>query len=185
MKVHRIAVRGRRCTCDDRELVQGTAGQDAIALSLDSEWEGLEVTVTLRGAAGSYTPAARDGTWPVPHELLADVGEIEVGIEGRRGADVLRSVRMEWPMTVLPSLDGPGRTPADPTVDDYTQALLDVKASIRASTDALRSVESALADVSAVLSAIESYGVAEWGVSPDDHRLRIGPVRTRKEGADG
>lgn len=102
MKVHKIKVRDRTVSCDDLELVQGTQGVDAVGLDLDPEWTGLEVTVTFAAAAGNYTPARDGGIWPVPWEVLKETGEVEVGIEGRRGTDVLKSVRMPWPFHVRP-----------------------------------------------------------------------------------
>lgn len=91
MKIHKIKVRDRTVSCDDLELVQGTQGVDAVGLDLDPEWTGLEVTVTFVAAAGNYTPARDGGVWPVPWEVLKETGEVDVGIEGRRGADA-RSV---------------------------------------------------------------------------------------------
>lgn len=56
MKYHNIKIRGRTCSCDDKRLVQGTVGQDAVTLDLDEEWNGLEVTVTFVSPKGSFTP---------------------------------------------------------------------------------------------------------------------------------
>ena len=38
MRTHTIKVRGRRASIDDRMLVQGTVGEDVLALDLDEEW---------------------------------------------------------------------------------------------------------------------------------------------------
>lgn len=127
MKVHKIKVRDRTVSCDDLELVQGTQGVDAVGLDLDPEWTGLEVTVTFAVAAGSYTPARDGGIWPVPWEVLKEAGEVEVGIEGRRGTDVLKSVRMPRPFHVRPSLTV-GQLPSDPTVSEYQKVYADCTA---------------------------------------------------------
>lgn len=127
MKVHKIKVRDRAVSCDDLELVQGTQGVDAVALDLDPEWTGLELTVTFSAASGRYTPARSGGLWPVPWEVLKETGEVEVGIEGRRGTDVLKSVRMPWPFRVRPSLEV-GELPSDPTVSEYQKVWADCTA---------------------------------------------------------
>lgn len=176
MKVHKIRVRDRAASCDSPDLVQGTQGVDAVALDLDSEWSGLEVTVTFAAGSDTYTPAASDGLYPVPWELLREPGEIEVGIEGRNGTDVLRSVRMPWPLKVRPSLDGPGVQPSDPTVTDLQALVLEAK-ELRAQ------IAETVADARDVLGRIESYGIAEWGVDPETHRITVKPVRIRKDDA--
>lgn len=173
MKIHKIRVRDRTVSCDATDLVQGTQGVDAVALDLDSEWAGLELTVTFAAGSDSYTPAAVDGLYPVPWELLRETGEIEVGIEGRRGTDVLKSVRMPWPMKVRPSVAGPGATPSDPTVSDLQALVLEAK-------DLQKQISETVAEARDVLARIESYGIAEWGVDAEGHRLTIKPVKIRK-----
>lgn len=48
MRAHTLKVRGRRASIDDRTLVQGTVGEDVLALDLDEEWDGLVVTVAFK-----------------------------------------------------------------------------------------------------------------------------------------
>lgn len=159
MKVHKIKVRDRTVSCDDLELVQGTQGVDAVGLDLDPEWTGLEVTVTFAAAAGNYTPARDGGIWPVPWEVLKETGEVEVGIEGRRGTDVLKSVRMPWPF------------------HERLQALVLEAKELKAQ------IAQTVADARAVLGEIEDYGIAEWSVDARVHRLLVGPVKSRKDDA--
>ena len=174
MKVHKIKVRDRTVSCDDLELVQGTQG-DAVVLDLDTEWTGLEVTVTFAAAAGNYTPALDGRVWPVPWEVLKETGEVEVGIEGRRGTDVLKSVRMPWPFHVRPSLDA-GQLPSDPTVSDLQALVLEAK-------ELKAQIAQTVADARAVLGEIEGYGIAECSVDAGAHRLLVGPVKSRKDDA--
>lgn len=176
MKIHKIRVRDRTVSCDSPDLVQGTQGVDAVALDLDSEWTGLEVTLTFASGSDSYTPAAVDGLYPVPWELLKETGEIEVGIEGRRGTDVLKSVRMPWPMKVRPSVAGPGATPSDPTLSNLQAIVLEAK-------ELKRQIAETVTEARDVLERIESYGIAEWGVDAESHRLTVKPVKIRKDDA--
>lgn len=175
MKIHKIKVRDRVVSCDDLELVQGSQGVDAVGLDLDPEWTGLEVTVTFAAAAGNYTPARDGGIWPVPWEVLKETGEVEVGIEGRRGTDVLKSVRMPWPFHVRPSLTV-GQLPSDPTVSDLQALVLEAK-------ELKAQIAQTVADARAVLGEIEGYGIAEWSVDAGAHRLLVGPVKSRKDDA--
>lgn len=168
MKYHNIKIRGRTCSCDDKRLVQGTVGQDAVTLDLDEEWNGLEVTVTFVSPKGSFTPAGRDGIWPVPWEVLTDHGEVTVGIEGRRGTDVLKTVR--------PSISSPGQLPSDPTVSDLQALVLEAK-------ELKAQIAQTVADARTVLGEIEGYGIAEWSVDARVHRLLVGPVKSRKDDA--
>ena len=66
MRVHTLRVRGRAVECDDLALVQGTVGQDCLALELDEEWTGLAVTVAFVSDSERRTPAKNhDGTYTV------------------------------------------------------------------------------------------------------------------------
>lgn len=176
MKYHNIKIRGRTCSCDDKRLVQGTVGQDAVTLDLDEEWNGLEVTVTFVSSKGPYTPAGQDGIWPVPWEVLAEDGEVTVGIEGRRGTDVLKTVRPEWALRVRPSISSPGQLPSDPTVSDLQALVLEAK-------ELKAQIAQTVADARAVLGEIEGYGIAEWSVDAGAHRLLVGPIKSRKDDA--
>lgn len=98
-----------------------------------------------------------------------------VGIEGRLGTDVLKSVRMPWPFRVRPSLTV-GQLPSDPTVSDLQALVLEAK-------ELKAQIAQTVADARSVLGEIESYGIAEWSVDARAHRLLVGPVKSRKDDA--
>lgn len=69
MRTHTIKVRGRRASIDDRMLVQGTVGEDVLALDLDEEWDGLVVTVAFKWQHDSSIVAKQvEGGYEVPWE---------------------------------------------------------------------------------------------------------------------
>ena len=111
----------------------------------------------------------------MPWEVLKETGEVEVGIEGRRGTDVLKSVRMPWPFHVRPSLTV-GQLPSDPTVSDLQALVLEAK-------ELKAQIAQTVADARAVLGEIEDYGIAEWSVDARVHRLLVGPVKSREDDA--
>lgn len=99
-----------------------------------------------------------------------------VGIEGRRGTDVLKTVRPEWALRVRPSISSPGQLPSDPTVSDLQALVLEAK-------ELKAQIAQTVADARAVLGEIEGYGIAEWSVDAGAHRLMVGPVKSRKDDA--
>ncbi len=80
MKKRTLIVRGREAYSTDTRLVQGTVGQDCVALELDEEWRGLDVTVAFEHETGERrTPAKNpDGTYTVPWECLAKTGAVSM-----------------------------------------------------------------------------------------------------------
>lgn len=102
MRTHTLKVRGRRASLDDRTLVQGTVGEDVVALDLDEEWDGLTVTVAFKHAGGSIV-AAKDGAgYAVPWECNANAGRVSVAVEGTADGKVMRHATIDQPMVVLP-----------------------------------------------------------------------------------
>lgn len=143
MRVHALRVRGRAVECDDLALVQGTVGQDCLALELDEEWTGLAVTVAFAADGEKRTPAKNpDGTYTVPWECLAKAGSVRGIVEGR-GEDgtVLKHARMERPFRVLAS-DEAQDAPAtgEPTETEWMRLAEDARAATNAANDAAADV---------------------------------------------
>lgn len=143
MRVHTLRVRGRAVECDDLALVQGTVGQDCLALELDEEWTGLAVTVAFVSDSERRTPAKNhDGTYTVPWECLAKAGSVRAIVEGR-GEDgtVLKHARMERPFRVLAS-DAAQDAPAtgEPTKTEWMRLAEDARAATNAANDAAADV---------------------------------------------
>lgn len=143
MRVHTLRVRGRAIECDDLALVQGTVGQDCLALELDEEWTGLAVTVAFVSDSERRTPAKNhDGTYTVPWECLAKAGSVRAIVEGR-GEDgtVLKHARMERPFRVLAS-DAAQDAPAtgEPTKTEWMRLAEDARAATNAANDAAADV---------------------------------------------
>ena len=143
MRVHTLRVRGRAVECDDLALVQGTVGQDCLALELDEEWTGLAVTVAFVSDSERRTPAKNhDGTYTVPWECLAKAGSVRGIVEGR-GEDgtVLKHARMERPFRVLAS-DAAQDAPAtgEPTKTEWMRLAEEAKAAAKTANDAAADV---------------------------------------------
>lgn len=128
MRTHTIKVRGRRASIDDRMLVQGTVGEDVLALDLDEEWDGFAVTVAFKWQHDSSIVAKQvEGGYEVPWECNQHPGKVLVAIEGTLGGKVMRHATIDQPMVVLPSEEASGTSPTDPTVSEYRKVYEDVK----------------------------------------------------------
>lgn len=123
MRKHTISIRDRRATVDDRLLVSGTWRADCVALDLDAEWEGMDVSVAFEGAGYRIEPPAEpDGTYVVPWECVSDTGGVTVSVRGTDGRQTLAHVVMDRPLVTEPGgvHVEPGAT--DPTVTEYQRA---------------------------------------------------------------
>lgn len=128
MRTHTIKVRGRRASIDDRTLVQGTVGEDVLALDLDEEWDGLVVTVAFKWQHGSSIVAKQvEGGYEVPWERNQQPGKVLIAVEGTKDGKVMRHATIGHPMVVLPSEEASGTSPTDPTVSEYRKVYEDVK----------------------------------------------------------
>ena len=79
---HVITVRNRRISIDDANLVQNNVRTDTIALDLDSDWDGLGITVNL-GECPSPFPLIWEGSpLTIPAAACAEVGGVDVSIVG-------------------------------------------------------------------------------------------------------
>lgn len=137
MRTHTIKVRGRRASIDDRMLVQGTVGEDVLALDLDEEWDGFAVTVAFKWQHDSSIVAKQvEGGYEVPWECNQHPGKVLVAIEGTLGGKVMRHATIDQPMVVLPSEDAGGAAPSDPTVGEFRQAYEDAKTATESAAEA-------------------------------------------------
>ena len=129
MKKHTIRIRDRRATVDDRLLVPGTWRADCVALDLDREWDGTDVTVTVTGSGVSVSPVREsDGSYTIPWECTAKPGAVRVAVEGSRdGAKLLHAV-MERPMVCVQGADEQGQGPSDPTPTELQQLVDEARA---------------------------------------------------------
>lgn len=137
MRTHTIKVRGRRASIDDRMLVQGTVGEDVLALDLDEEWDGFVVTVAFKWQHDSSIVAKQvEGCYEVPWECNQHPGKVLVAIEGTLGGKVMRHATIDQPMVVLSSEDAGGAAPSDPTVGEFRQAYEDAKTATESAAEA-------------------------------------------------
>ena len=147
---HILTVRGRTASISPRTLVQGTVGQDTLTLDLDSEWNGLNVTVTFVAATTEVTPALNANVCEVPHEVLVDSGEVDVFVLGTRDGKAMRHASLAHKMVVKKSNMSDGSTTADPSISAYRQAYDDaVKA-----TEAANSAAGAAGSTAATMDAL-------------------------------
>ncbi len=149
MRTHTIKVRGRRASIDDRMLVQGTVGEDVLALDLDEEWDGLVVTVAFKWQHDSSIVAKQVyGGYEVPWECNQQPGKVLIAVEGTKDGNVMRHATIGHPMVVLPSEEASGTSPTDPTVSEYRKVYEDVKLATAtangAADDAKEAAEDAL-----------------------------------------
>lgn len=119
---HVLTVRGRKASVTPRTLVQGTVGHDTLTLDLDSEWNGLNVTVTFVAATTEVTPVLNANVCDIPHEVLADSGEVDVFVLGTRDGKAMRHASLAHKMVVKNSNMSDGSTTADPSISAYRQA---------------------------------------------------------------
>lgn len=147
---HVLTVRGRKASVTPRTLVQGTVGQDTLTLDLDSEWSGLNVTVTFVAATTEITPVLNANVCEIPHEVLVDSGEVDVFVLGTRDGKAMRHASLAHKMVVKKSNMSDGSTTADPSISAYRQAYDDaVKA-----TEAANSAAGAAGSTAATMDAL-------------------------------
>lgn len=128
MRTHVLTVAERDISTDDRLLVRGTANEDTCRLVLDGEWNGLTVHLTFEGSGEKVTPAVRDGACIVPWEVLQQAGEVTAYAVGLADGTVLAHAKMNKPFVVVDSDTDDNVKPTDPSLSEYQQALVDVKA---------------------------------------------------------
>lgn len=144
---HVLTVRGRKASVTPRTLVQGTVGQDTLTLDLDSEWNGLNVTVTFVAQSAEVTPALTANVCEVPHEVLVDSGEVDVFVLGTRDGKAMRHASLAHKMVVKKSNMSDGSTTADPSISAYRQAYDDAVKATEAANSAAGAAGSAAVEM--------------------------------------
>ena len=144
---HVLTVRGRKASVAPRTLVQGTVGQDTLTLDLDSEWNGLNVTVTFVTATTEVTPVLNANMCEIPHEVLVDSGEVDVFVLGTRDGKAMRHASLAHKMVVKKSNMSDGSTTSDPSISAYRQAYDDAVKSTEAANSAAGDAGSAAAEM--------------------------------------
>lgn len=144
---HVLTVRGRKASVTPRTLVQGTVGQDTLTLDLDSEWNGLNVTVTFVAATTEITPVLNANVCDIPHEVLVDSGEVDVFVLGTRDGKAMRHASLAHKMVVKKSNMSDGSTSADPSISTYRQAYDDAVKATEAANSAAGEAGSTAAEM--------------------------------------
>ncbi len=144
---HILTVRGRKASVTPRTLVQGTVGQDTLTLDLDSEWNGLNVTVTFVSSTTELTPALTANMCEIPHEVLVDSGELDVFVLGTRDGKAMRHASLAHKMVVKKSNMSDGSTTADPSISAYRQAYDDAVKATEAANSAAGAAGSAAVEM--------------------------------------
>lgn len=144
---HILTVRGRKASVTPRTLVQGTVGQDTLTLDLDSEWNGLNVTVTFVAATTEVTPVLNANMCEIPHEVLVDSGEVDVFVLGTRDGKAMRHASLAHKMVVKKSNMSDGSTTADPSISAYRQAYDDAVKATEAANSAAGAAGSTAAEM--------------------------------------
>ena len=144
---HVLTVRGRKASVTPRTLVQGTVGQDTLTLDLDSEWNGLNVTVTFVAATTEVTPVLNANMCEIPHDVLVDSGEVDVFVLGTRDGKAMRHVSLAHKMVVKKSNMSDGSTTADPSISAYRQAYDDAVKATEAANSAAGTAGSTAAEM--------------------------------------
>lgn len=133
---HVLTVRGRKASVTPRTLVQGTVGHDTLTLDLDSEWNGLNVTVTFVASTTEVTPVLNANMCEIPHEVLVDSGEVDVFVLGTRDGKAMRHASLAHKIVVKKSNMSDGSTTADPSISAYRQAYDDAVKATEAANSA-------------------------------------------------
>lgn len=144
---HVLTVRGRKASVTPRTLVQGTVGQDTLTLDLDSEWNGLNVTVTFVSATTEITPVLNANVCEIPHEVLVDSGEVDVFVLGTRDGNAMRHASLAHKMVVKKSNMSDGSTTTDPSISAYRQAYDDAVKATEAANSAAGAAGSTAAEM--------------------------------------
>lgn len=147
---HVLTVRGRKASVTPRTLVQGTVGHDTLTLDLDSEWNGLNVTVTFVAATTEVTPVLNANMCEIPHEVLVDSGEVDVFVLGTRDGKAMRHASLAHKMVVKKSNMSDGSTTADPSISAYRQAYDDAVKATEAANSAAGEAGSTAAEMATI-----------------------------------
>ena len=185
---HVLTVRGRKASVTQRTLVQGTVGQDTLTLDLDSEWNGLNVTVTFVAATTEVTPVLNANMCEIPHEVLVDSGEVDVFVLGTRDGKAMRHASLAHKMVVKKSNMSDGSTTADPSISAYRQAYDDAVKATEAANSAAGTAGSTAAEMEKLnnryetqISAMQGYENAFNEAEGERAASETGRVKAEEE----
>ena len=84
MRIHNVNVLNRVVYIEDVDLIQGTAKEDKINLTLDSEWDGLEIKVCFSDGYKNNIMPEKDenGAYVVPWEVMQKPGKVVISVLG-------------------------------------------------------------------------------------------------------
>lgn len=137
-----------------KRIPKGTVNAEAVLIRLDSEWEGLTVrTHWLNVASGveKVVLLERDQPNTIPWEVLTDLGELRMGLDGMDGGTIVKPTVWLTYGYVVDGVDPEaGDDPQPPTpsweqqmVEQATQANQAAQAAQKAAEEAAESVASA------------------------------------------
>lgn len=199
MKTHVVEIKNRGISAKDRELVSGTLGEDVVRLSLDDDWDGLDLTVAFTGCGTTVAPVANpDGTYTIPWEVMARPGAVGMYVEGRdaEGKLVLRHRSRDDLFATSPGSGiiaaasptpvargergakgdkGDKMTFADLTDDDKAELM-------RPATDAAAKADEAAKSATDAAAAAQKAAIAAGAVADQKASFRFG---TRSDGKTG
>lgn len=149
LHVHRVTVSGHRLSCEDRVLVAGSMGHDAIQLELSAEWQGLSVVVAVgRDARVDLLPWDGEPV-AIPAAQMAVPGYLPVGVAGYADGGRVRVLTAEADtlLRVVPSGPYEGGDPA-PDEPDLLGQLLEARDEANEAAEAAREAAEAAGSVS-------------------------------------
>jgi hypothetical protein len=84
MRIHNVNVLNRVVYIEDVDLIQGTAKEDKVNLTLDSEWDGLEIKVCFSDGYNNNIMPEKDtnGNYVVPWEVMQKPGKVVISVIG-------------------------------------------------------------------------------------------------------
>lgn len=158
---------------DHTQITAGNVGVDFVAITLDAEWEGLNVYVTFAGCAQDPTTLDYAAELEVPWEQIEEAGDLYIGVQGfDPSADVsidldgqlvtngavptVNAMAMTVPIKVRESGASSGVTPTDPTpgtLQRVEQDLLALERSVSSADKAVADAEAATASANAAAAS--------------------------------
>lgn len=84
MRIHNVNVLNRVVYIEDVDLIQGTVKEDKVNLTLDSEWDGLEIKVCFSDGYKNNIMPEKDinGNYVVPWEVMQKPGKVVISVIG-------------------------------------------------------------------------------------------------------
>ena len=137
-------------------------GADAVAITLDDGWAGLDLAVVFEGA-GATVRVDWDGesAITVPWETIAAPGRVRVGVIGIDGQDKKLTAYMASGLQVVKGTEEGGELPSEPTIDQYEALVADCAAATRAAVEATE-------ELTETLEALGTISDAEGKAIIDD-----------------